>query len=349
MFERILVPLDGSSLAACAIPVAARLARAGGGSVVLTYITGTLAGGKLSFYEPYPVQSGAFAQEMDDREQGKARSYLYALARSPQLSGVRTETNLLPGATAQMLLEMAQAEHIDLIVMGNHGRAGFKRWLVGSMAPQVARLSPLPVLLLRESGPAVVDMDSPIRVLVALDGSRYAEAALMPAAQLARALNPTRGALHLVQIVTLPPGHNQQDDRAGEQTVSEAAHYLKSRAEQVQKDFAGDPVLHISWSVVTVAREDVADALLKVAEHREEETTSQGHSYDLIALATHGRGGAQHWTPGSIPERVLDHTYLPLLTVRPQACPAMARSELSGAPGAFTRSGQEVMVLEKRP
>lgn len=72
--------------------------------------------------------------------------------------------------------------------------------------------------------------------------------------------------------------------------------------------------------------EDVADTLIRVAELGEETGTYEVQGCDLIAMATHGRGGLQRWMLGSITERVLDGTNLPLLIVRPQELITVATS-----------------------
>ena len=86
------------------------------------------------------------------------------------------------------------------------------------------------------------------------------------------------------------------------------------RLQETLKDFK----LMIIWSVTLVA--DVADANISLAEHDEKgKGSGLAGNYDLIAMATHGRSGFQHWILGSITERVLGATKLPILIVRPEA------------------------------
>ncbi|MDQ2907022.1 MAG: universal stress protein [Chloroflexota bacterium] len=83
--------------------------------------------------------------------------------------------------------------------------------------------------------------------------------------------------------------------------------------------------LQITSSVTM--NEDVANTLIRVAESGEGSATFEGQGCNLIALATHGRGGFQRWMVGSITERVLDGTRLPLLILRPQERQASATSK----------------------
>ncbi len=118
--------------------------------------------------------------------------YLARIKMSNELTGIETTVEVRSGGVAQTILDVAQMRHVDLIVMCSHGDTGFRRWVPGSVAQQVARHSPLPVLVLRDGGPVPTgsfpDPTHPLRAvmgLVALDGSVGAEAALEPAAKLA--------------------------------------------------------------------------------------------------------------------------------------------------------------------
>jgi nucleotide-binding universal stress UspA family protein len=101
-----------------------------------------------------------------------------------------------------------------------------------------------------------------------------------------------------------------------EEAVEHAKTYLAAVQERVQGTFK-DLKLSITWSVARNA--DVADAIIGMAEHGEEgKGMERLGGCDLIAMATHGRGGLQRWVMGSVTERVLGATRLPMLIVRPQ-------------------------------
>lgn len=140
MFRRSMVPLDGSARAEKAMPVAARLARASVGSVLLTQ-----AAAIPIMYESYSAPS--YMAEMIDAEIGNAQDYLKTMARVGALAGIPTETTALFGAAAQTLLLMASLFEADLVVMTSQGKAGMKRRVPGS----VARHNPIPVLVLHNA------------------------------------------------------------------------------------------------------------------------------------------------------------------------------------------------------
>ncbi len=339
MFQRILVPLDGSTRAEQSLPVAARIARATGGSVVLLLVASTVVENR-----PYFVQNTSFMQSVLDEELAKARDYLARVAHSEDLLDIKTETEATLGVVAQTIIAYAWSHNIDLVVMSSHGLTGFKRWALGSVAQKVVRHSPVPVLLLREGGPELVDkhIDAahPFRALVALDGSSLAEAVLEPAAHLVAALAaPAKGALHLTRVVKPPAVQREHEDvDVAKQALPEAVTYLGTLADNLDKGLGAELGLKVTWSAAV--NEDAADALVRMAELGEDTETLEGKGCDLVAFTTHGRSGLQHWTMGSIAERVLDATKLPLFIV----CPVSRESDIP--PWHYAQTTSELLTEE---
>ena len=321
MFKRILVPLDGSERAERAIPVAARLARATGGSITFLRVVTAAIDAAWSILE-----APTLMQHAVDTEQARVMDYLTQLATMQALAGVEIHTRVLSGVPAQHILAVAHTEQIDLIVLCSHGYSGMTRWTLGSVAEKVARSALVPVLVLRESGPVPArphpDATRPLRALVSLDGSVLAKAALAPAASLIAALAaPAQGALHLVRVVKpMTPDNEEKDPQEREHVLHKAKKYLGMTAEHLREGLVAPAVAGliqpVSWSVAVDT--DVASAIVRVAENGEDaEGAGVFGGCDVIAMATHGRSGMQRWAMGSISERVLHATKLPLLIVRP--------------------------------
>lgn len=320
MFTRILVPLDGSKRAERALPIAARLARASHGTIVLLQAVGIPAESSAYTYGGYVAQTTpALTQEVLDAEQAGAQAYLAAKQQSEALAGIQVETKVLVGTAAATIEDLADDEDIDLIVMCSHGDTGFKRWVVGSVAQKVARHSQVPVLVLREDG---TQPDTPfpdrlrplrsIRAMVALDGSSFAEAAIGPTAELVAALGaPAQGTLLLTKVIhTSGTG---TDAEAQNKALDEAQTYLNGVV-QANEGLAEEHKITLLTSVA--AGTDVAEALIRAAEQGEEaEGKRLTGGSDLIAMTTHGRSGLQRIAMGSVTERVLGATRLPLLIV----------------------------------
>ena len=321
MFQRILVPLDGSPRAERALPVAIRLARASGGTVVLMRVAGT-----PTTLAPVPAPYPGTLRAMLDTDLAEARAYLEALTGGSGLSDVHTEINVIEGPTANRILWEAEAGHVDLIVLCSHGYTGFKRWALGSVAEKVAHYAPVPVLLLREGGPALVGTSlhaqGPLRALVPLDGSARARAALMPAAQLVMALSaPDPGALHLVRVVVLPEAARISESER-EAILHDARQSLREAAGQLHQELltlpTADSRLAITWSVTL--DDDCATGILRVAEVGEESLDMEVSTRsNVIAMATHGYSEGEWWAMGGVTRRVLSGTKLPLLLLRPAA------------------------------
>ncbi len=315
MFRKIIVPLDGSTRAECAVPLAAHIARASHGTVVLLQtVTPDIDYG----YRPHFAHNTLSTTSVQQREVQRAANYLSALSHSEALIGVKTETVAMEGMAVPGILACARLHEADLLIMSSHGYTGLKRWVFGSVAQKVVRHSPVPVLVLREDGPAFPSGDEklarPLRVLVALDGSPLAETVLTPAVQLIAALaGPGQGELHLAQVIEVPSDldHKKLDLDLLEQARREASHSLSAIADKVSTGGAAEYNVKISWAVLTGS--DVADVLIEAAELGDAEGTCK--NCDLIAITTHGRSGLQRWMTGSVTERLLGGTWMPLYVV----------------------------------
>jgi nucleotide-binding universal stress UspA family protein len=320
MYKHILVPLDGSARAERAIPVAARIARASGGSVILLRVaTAPVDTGKYS-------SASGYVEETVDADLIVATSYLEHIAGSDELAGIKTEVKTFIGAIVPTILSASQSFHANIIVMCSHGYTGFKRWTLGSVADNVTRHSPIPVFVLREGGllPATAE-HQPVRALVAVDGSSLSEAVLEPAALLVAALakaTSQQGKLHLLRVVDLPitGGKFKSDAHIDTGLKERVKHEDEEYLDTLVRRLSGGDLAHLNLAITSSveADPDVAEAIVKKSEQ---------DKFDFIAIATHGRGGVQKWALGSVAARVLHATTLPLLILRPQDIQATAKSE----------------------
>jgi nucleotide-binding universal stress UspA family protein len=317
MFKRILVPLDGSTRAESAVPVAARIAQASGGSVILLQVAAIPIE-----IEPQKKPPEVYSQAAFDKGVADTRSYLDGVAKSDALAGIKTETAAVTGAIAPSILSAIQSLHADLVVMCSHGYTGFKRWALGSVAHKLVPHSPVPVLVLHDGGVVpTTTPQKPMCAFVPLDGSPLSETALEPAAQLVTALAPSaQKAIHLMRVVDIPARYGKfrssvdADFEAG--VRAEAKHEYEKYLEDVAKRFTEGDFAKYNLSVTTSVPidMDVAEAIVQAAEQAEG-TEFAGH--DLIVMATHGRGGVQRWMLGSVAERVLHTTRVPLMVEHP--------------------------------
>jgi nucleotide-binding universal stress UspA family protein len=150
MFERILVPLDGSAQAARAVPVAARIAGCTHGSVILVSVVNYFV---LSQYPQTDRNNRTWIG--DDLSMSEAQAYLDEVACSPALAHVTVEKAILSGPIASALLSAAASYQANLIMLISHmavSSNGAHDLRLGSVAEKIVCRATIPVLLLREKG-----------------------------------------------------------------------------------------------------------------------------------------------------------------------------------------------------
>lgn len=154
MFERLLVPLDGSRFASRALRYATEVAKRFSAEIILVQVvkpaTPVVDGGALAGVSP-PAAGIAVqvALEEDKRNAARARRYLSGKVRAIRSRHVESSYRVLIGNAASSIIECSEKEHIDLVVMTSHGKSRLKRALMGSVADAVIRESGKPVLVLR--------------------------------------------------------------------------------------------------------------------------------------------------------------------------------------------------------
>jgi len=152
MYRRILVPLDGSKLAECAVPHAEEVAKCcGTEKVILVSVTERVHG-----YRALEDPSQPLGQRLVPQAYGKlekqAQRYLDRIAKAMEAKGIKVDTAVLLGNPADEIVIYAKDPGCDIIVMSSHGRSGPSRWAYGSVADKVFRGSPVPVLMVRAPG-----------------------------------------------------------------------------------------------------------------------------------------------------------------------------------------------------
>jgi nucleotide-binding universal stress UspA family protein len=284
MLERILVPVDGSELSARAVPEAIRLALALEAPVHLLQVTPypTAVG-----YDPVTLGADTWRQILDSQTE-VAQANLDRLQGDFVAAHLRVTTEVSLGDPAVNILERATPAPHTLIVMATHGRSGPARWLLGSVAEKVVRASYAPVFLV----PALVMPPGRLsRILVPLDGSELAESILLPVAQLGRRL--------AAEAVLFQTYGSRDGGSAG---MADAVRTYLTRMEELLEDQG------ITATVVARAGEAAEEVIRYAGEE----------PIDLIAMATHGRSGIQRWALGSVSDKVLHHTPVPVLLYRPR-------------------------------
>jgi nucleotide-binding universal stress UspA family protein len=298
MFDRILVPLDGSELAELALQPALQLARASEGRIILLRCI-------IPVYMAMPVVAYEYEWAWPEyaREQIREdmRDYLHTIQKKIEHPDIDVETLMAEGDAASMIVDSAETIHADLIVMSTHGHSGMKRWMLGSVAERVLHSAACPVLMMRS--------DKPIsRMLIPLDGSPLAERALEPALSAAAALQAHISLLRVVEslIPSKPDVEYEWSIHKGdrEQWLQQEETRAETYLAQIARRFS----YHGVESHQTVLNGGAEEKILAFA---------RLHNIDLIAMSTHGHTGLRRWLYGSVTAKVMHDFEGHMFIVRP--------------------------------
>lgn len=296
MFEKILVPLDGSKLAETALESALHIARKQSGQLILLTVPiygQVMAPGPAGYSLMTPSQSPDILSE-------DAETYLDSIYRKITEPGIDVVTEVVGGDIAGNIVDMAAAEEADLIIMTTHGYSGFTRWMMGSITERVLRSAPCPVLVIRCPG-------LPENAVITLDGSPVAEQALIPGLNLARLLGAGVTLLMIDQEKKLGDLELNLLDAAGgglgqqiaQKEADQAHQYLQEIVEHYQSPNQDINSLVLGGSP--------ANSILAYVEKV---------PVQLLIMATHGHTGLRRWVYGSVTEKCLHNTACAMLIVR---------------------------------
>jgi nucleotide-binding universal stress UspA family protein len=202
--RRILCATDLSQASEPAWDEAQRLARLFGAELVLLHVVPPLPIPLEGYFPPQMYQ------ELAEGASREARAALEGLLARRADPGVKAWARVEEGGAAQRILEVAREESVDLVVVGTHGRTGFGRILLGSIADRVVRVAPCPVLTVRPRPAGTAAPVAITRVLFATDFSPSARAAWPWAVAIAEAASAELDLLH-VTAQPVPDRHLAPD------------------------------------------------------------------------------------------------------------------------------------------
>ena len=323
----VLVPLDGSAFSARALPMAAALAAHRGATLHLISVHVPLA---VPLALPgAPVYDGRFD---DARRSALAGALERVAARLREECGLTATMEVLDGEPADVLAGEVARREADLIVMTTHGRGGFARAWLGSVADALIRRASVPILLIRPTDADIARVGNPVdpadmpvcpeaelypfrRVLVPLDGSPLAEEIVGPALELGVQGQTTYLLQRVVPVpqTMLPPEETfwtAREKAAQQEARLEAEQYLGRWTARLRDD-------GYEAEAVVVDGHDPARAILREADARR---------VDLIALSTNAREGLARLRLGSVADKLVRGASCPTLVAGP-------RGPLSGGAG----------------
>lgn len=295
MFKRILIPLDGSSLAECVLPHVVAMADAYEPEVTLARVLECEPATGLQFVDPL------------DWELCKAEAEAYLTGITNRLSdvGLETQSRLLEGRPAERIVEYAQGNEIDLIVLSSHGRAGLSRWNVNSIARKVVQHSKRSSMIVRAYRPASTNLGEMrySRLLVPLDGSSRAECVLSTAATLTRHYDAHLILTHVISRPTMPlrMPHSDADAQLITRFVERSQELAEEYMEQLRLRMS------VPFDSRVIVSDDVSACLHQLVDDKE---------IDLVLMSAHGRSGQTRWPFGSVTTSFIEYGTTPLLIVQ---------------------------------
>lgn len=295
--DRILCPTDFSDFAQAALTYAAALGAAYGASIRLVHVTTP-----FPIVAPYANLPGDYRLFETQQEGGKAS--LAAEVDRVSRYGLTIETELRAGDVVQETLSVAAEWKADVIVLGTHGRGGFERLVLGSVAEKVLRKAPCAVLTVPKDAVAAVASGTArlSHLLCPHDGSPASAEGLAYAVSLA---DRTGARLTLVSVVeSIPYG----GDFIGPDFA--AFRIARERHAQDALDSALPPEVRV--------RRDVRDRLVYGNPGQQILEVAAQEDPDLIVMGVQGRGALDLAMFGSTTNHVVRHAAQPVLTVKPR-------------------------------
>jgi nucleotide-binding universal stress UspA family protein len=291
MFRAIVVPLDGSTFAEQALPMALELARRSGAALTLVRV-----------HQP-PAMAASRSNEWDSEIRRRETQYLNDTAvQSSDLVGAVPDVALLEGRPADAICRWAHDRDAPLIVMSSHGLTGFSRYWIGSVTDSVIREARTPVLMVRSRG-----ANEPLptvavhTILVPLDGSRVAEAILPHALSVACATGARLELYRVVATAQIPEVAPALEEDATGALIRQSEADLRAAAARL-----GDAASKVRVDVKACIADSPATS---ISEH------ARVLNCELVAMTTVASGLAR--LIGSVADKVIRHGPAMVLLIRP--------------------------------
>lgn len=287
MVKKILLATDGSTYAADACRLLAGLPWPVGTEIQVICVVDTFVEGLLAAVQP--------------NQRGQATRFTETAAESLRRDGIQVTTSLRSGDAAHQVIQAAEEWNADLVVIGSKGLTGLEGFVLGSVANNVAKHAPCPVLVARATDGALQT------VLVATDGSSHAHQAVEFASDLPL---PTPTEFVIVHVVRTP--HPLVDltslgEKSFQGALQEDQQAQRRRGEELLAGTASFLGKHGRKATVEVRSGDPAEQIVAVAD---------GARAELIVLAARGTSLIQSLLVGSVADRVLQQARGSVLIVR---------------------------------
>ncbi|WP_178916079.1 universal stress protein [Natronomonas gomsonensis] len=283
MFQRILLPTDGSEASSIAAEAAVSLADQFDAKLHVIHVL-----------EHDQISTGTGGDNTTARYGEEAVQAAIELAASSDVEATRAVIEKTK-SIHQEILTYTDEHSIDCIVIGTRGTSGLSRILLGSVAEQTLRESPVPVMTVHEE--TVIDPDIG-SILVPTDGSESAQTAVDQAGKLARSVD---GTLHVIYVV-----------ETGQVINGDRVRRLQEALEEIGEKALDLALEQVQSSTYLPTETSILNGLpyLEIVRYAEE------HDVDCIVMGTHGQKGIRRFLLGSTTDRVIRRADVPVISVK---------------------------------
>jgi nucleotide-binding universal stress UspA family protein len=310
MIRSILVPLDGSTFGEHALPLAMTMAKRFDASLNLIHVH--------SLLDATYAELQVFDNTLDQELRNKEREYLHAIQKQVQdrLSVPVTIRNV-DGDVAAVVREQADSLRASWVVMTTHARGPMGRFWLGSTTDELIRSLPIPLIAVHpgKEAPDLTKEQLIRHMLIPLDGTPLAEDILESSVAFAKAMGCDLTLLRVVTPVypvTLP---------AEPAIFGSVAIDIMDRVEKMHADLKKGANAYLE-TVANRLREDGLKVHTRVSVEEQPGVAildAAKAPIDLIAIETHGRGGLSRLLLGSVADKVIRGSPLPVLVHKPKA------------------------------
>lgn len=311
MIRSILVPLDGSTFGEHALPLAISMARRLNASLNLLHVH--------SLLDATYAELQVFDNTLDQEIRNKEREYLHTIQKKAQdrLSVPVTIRNV-DGDIATVIREEADSLRVSWVVMTTHGRGPLGRFWLGSTTDELVRSLPIPLILVhpQDHAPDLTKDEVIQHMLIPLDGTPLAEQILEPALTLGQAMKADYTLLRVVTPVY--PAAVPADPAV----LGGIATDVMERIEKMHTDLKREATDYLEKISETIRmRTDNAKVQVRVVVEDQPGVAILDNAkapIDMIAIETHGRGGLSRLLLGSVADKAIRGSKLPILIHRPR-------------------------------
>ncbi len=296
MFNHILVPMDGSSLAECVLPHVVAMARPLAAKVTLLHVC------EPEWGEEAAKPTNAFAWRLKVAE---ADAYLEGVAGRLQGTGLDLKTQRLEGRAAEQIMTFAHQHAVDLILLSTHGRSGLTGWNVSSVVQKIIARARVSLMIVRayQAPPGDLSGLKYGHLLCPLDCSQRAEHVLPIAAVLARG----HGAQLLLAHVVARPEMPRRRPYTGEELelIDKVVELNQEEAIQCFEELRSSLLAeNVDIRSQVVVSEDVAQSLHDLVREQD---------IEMVLMSAHGYSGATRWPYGGMALNFIAYGTTPLL------------------------------------